>query len=151
MDCNNKEKVMDMKKAVACMAAGWMVLGTSSQVLAAGCPFAGVFDPMSPGESVVDSVDFQNKSVEFVAFVGDASLDLVGLAITDVQGGAIFNREGSADCTARPPVSIAGAGFDDRFDDAVIRCGFLSVPDSLQFAIGIVNIDDEQIPDECRN
>jgi hypothetical protein len=142
---------MVMKKAVACVAASLTVLlGTSSQVLAAGCPFAGVFEPLRAGESVTDSVDFQNKRVEFIGFVGDPSLDLVGLAITDVYGGAIFNREGNADCTARAPVNIGGAGFDDRFDDAVIRCGFASVPDSLQFAIGIVNIDDEQIPDECR-
>jgi hypothetical protein len=134
------------------MTAGLTVLlGTASQVLAAGCPFVGVFEPLRAGQSVTDSVDFQNKSVEFVGFVGSPSLDLVGLSIIDVHGGAVFNREGGADCTARPPVDIGGAGFDDRFDVAVIRCGFLSVPDSLNFAIGIVNIDFEQIPDECIN
>ena len=140
------------RKLVSVLGMCLMVLaGTASQALAVGCPFGGTLGELGPNESLAELLQFEDMWVDVVGFVGDSSLDLVGVSIQDLDGRAIFRLGGVADCTARPPVDINVLRGNTRFDDAIIRCGFASVPDSLVYTIAITNIDPDRIPDECRN
>jgi len=102
------------------------------------CPLSLTFyGELYPGESVSDSSRFEFREVEFTAFVGSPSLDLVGVNVTDVTLDTTFAIDSAPECTGRPLVGGAVIG-DSRFDDAIRRCGAFSVPESLLGAIGIL-------------
>jgi len=95
------------------------------------------FGELYAGEAVSDSTRAGRQRVDFVAFVGDASLDLVGTNVTDVTFGTKFAIQSAPTCTgsAFGDANVVG---DSRFDDAIVRCGFLSIPESLIGAIGVL-------------
>jgi len=90
-----------------------------------------------PGQSMIGDTSIGFRDVDFRGFVGDASLDLVGVDVLDVTIDTTFAIESAAECTGRPsaPGNLVG---DSRFDDMIRFCGFLSVPESLIAAIGIL-------------
>jgi hypothetical protein len=92
---------------------------------------------LSPGQVQVGDTSFGIRDVDFTAFVGNASLDLVGTDVTDVTLDTTFAIESAPECTGRPSIDGQIVG-DSRFDDVIRFCGVLSVPESLIGAIGIL-------------
>jgi len=114
------------------------LLGVQQAQAEETCPLSLTAIPeMFPGDVIRDDTRFGLRKVEFTAFVGDASLDLVGVDVTDVTFDTMFAIESAPECTGRPGVNGQVVG-DSRFDDVIRRCGFLSVPESLIGAIGIL-------------
>lgn len=102
------------------------------------CPLSlTAFGELSPGQVQRGDTRFGLRDVDFTAFVGNASSDLVGTDVTSVTFNTRFAIESAPECTGRPSVEGSIIG-DSRFDDVIRFCGVLSVPESLIGAIGVV-------------